>query len=850
MRLFLSLVLVMGIIYPTICQTSLSGIINQYAVATSYDDCSNEISLSSTDGFEAGMKVIIIQMQGAEINTANNSSFGDITSIGSAGKYEIAEINSITANGILLNSIPINTYDFDGKVQVVSLPQYESAIAEGTLTCQNWNGQTGGVLAIQVTGQMITDASIDVSGKGFRGGVSEVSGNNNCTWLTNANDYAYDQGNWRAAPKGEGVAEIIDGMEHGRGAQANGGGGGNDHNSGGGGGANLTSGGQGGENNEPSTFGCDGDFPGRGGKGLSGGSSRIFMGGGGGAGHENNGVGTDGGNGGGIAIIIAEEFHGLGYPIKANGEAALTAVGDGAGGGGAGGTIVLITQTATGVSFEAKGGDGGGADNSNVDRCLGPGGGGSGGRVLASSGISVSPLSVSGGIAGTSFNSSACSDDTNGAANGNSGLIETQEALPASQEIFAQPAILSQTETIVACAGEEILINVETQGNNLNYQWQWDNGTGFVDLAENAPFTGTNTPQLQIDELPGGFNTTLLRVVISGDCFEDLISASIPVVITPLPEAIFNFIPNNLTLTFENLSENANEYTWFFGNGTQSSEINPEHTFPEYGTFEVTLVALNNCGQDTLSTEVILSSPIVASFDFSNTEGCAPIQVQFTNTTTGTYDQLEWNFPGGSPSASNEENPLVIYSEPGIYNVSLTATGQAGTNTFTETGLIETLPAPAPEFTWEIIDGLVVSFTNTSQNAINYNWTFGDGNTSMDENPVHEYAVPGNYEVTLNAQNIYCGVALSQEILLVTATQDPEQATIQIFPNPVAEKLYIQQNPPSDLKITISNIAGQVFLQSKVPEINYIDVSRFPKGIYFLQYEDGITSGQIKFIKI
>ncbi len=849
MRFISTVLILLTFSVTTFAQTELSGIINQYAVATGFDECSNELFISNTEGFEPGMLIVIIQMQGAEISTSNNSSFGNITSLGQAGKYEIAAINAVTANGVILTNLPVNTYDFEGNVQVVSLPEYESAAVEGTLTCAAWDGQTGGVLAIKVNGQLITDADIDVSGKGFRGGISNVSGNNSCNWLTNADNYSYDQDNWRGAPKGEGIAAIIPGMEHGRGAQANGGGGGNDHNSGGGGGANVTSGGQGGENNEPSTFGCDGFYPGRGGKGISGASGRLFMGGGGGAGHENNGVGTNGGNGGGIVIIITEEFLGLGYTIKANGDQAAASTGDGAGGGGGAGSIVFIAPVATGFHFEAKGGNGGDADNDNADRCLGPGGGGSGGRILASSNITVNPLSISGGLAGTSFNSTACSDDTNGAANGFSGTLETQDELPEGTEAFVIPEIVSQTEAILACAGDEVLINIELSGANLTYQWQLDNGSGFIDINDTDAFSGTDTPQLQINPISEILNETQLRLVISGICSEELISAAIPVLVTPLPEASFGFSSNELTVSFVNLSMNADNYLWNFGNGEQSSDIEPEFTFPDFGSYEVVLTASNSCGTDSDTMTINLSAPIFASFTFTEGEGCAPIEVQFTNTSTGLYEELSWEFPGGTPATSMEDNPTIIYSDPGVYDVSLTASGNAGSHTFTAEGIIEILPPPEPLFTWEVVDGLIVSFTNNSLNAVNYNWTFGDGNTSIEENPVHEYSTPGNYEVTLNAQNIYCGVALSQDIMLITDVNDPGQAQLKIFPNPVKDRLFLEADSTIDLKVRITNIAGQVLIENESLNNNYIDVSRFPSGIYFLQFENGNDSGQVKFIK-
>lgn len=850
MRLIVPLIFLTILSVSAFCQTQISGIINQYAAVTAYDACNNEFSLSSISGFEPGMKVIIIQMQGAQINTSNDASFGNITSIGQAGKYETAEILTVSPGGIVLKHFPVNTYDFNGKVQVVSLPEYDAAYVNGTLTCASWNGQTGGVLALKVSGQLITDANIDVSGKGFRGGISDVAGTNNCSFITNANDYFYEQSNWRGAPKGEGIAMIIANHENGRGAQANGGGGGNDHNSGGGGGSNLTAGGQGGENNEPSTFGCDGAFPGRGGKAVTAAADRIFMGGGGGAGHENNGVGTNGGNGGGIVFIIADEFMGTGYTIQANGNHAETAAGDGAGGGGGGGTIIFNVLSASGYHFEATGGNGGNANNGNADRCLGPGGGGSGGRIMAAAVITVPPTGISGGLAGTSLNSTACSNSNNGATSGTTGIIETLDNLVSGNEPFAPTAIIGQPEVVFACEGENLLIAVEAEGVSLSYQWQLDDGNGFENITNALPFSGANTALLQVSTIDAGFNNYQFRLIVSSECFDDVISSPIPLVVAPLPQAQFTFMAEDLTVNFENLSTGANTFSWNFGDSQQSVENDPEHTFLGYGTYVVMLTASNDCSQDTFVMEISLLVPIVAGFHYSDAGGCAPFEVQFSNASTGTYDQLEWIFPGGTPVSSTEENPLVVYVTPGIYDVSLTASGSAGENTFTFENLVEILPPPTPAFTWEVLDDLTVSFTNNSQNALNYNWVFGDGSTSTATDPIHEYAAPGDYEVTLNAQNIYCGVSLSQGILLVTALETPDLHPLNLFPNPVEHSLYLEWEFARKLKVQITTIQGEVVYKNDDLHNNSIDVSRLASGLYFFEFEHEGGSGQFKFIKL
>lgn len=849
MRLFVTALIFTILCLPLFSQTNISGIINNYNVATGYDECTNELQLSSTDGFDEGMKVIIIQMQGAEISNSNDETFGNISAYNSAGKYEEAVIQSISPTGIILENEILNDYDFNGRVQAVSLPVYESVYVNGTLTAQAWNGQTGGILALEVTGQMITDADIDVSGLGFRGGISSVA-SNNCTWLTNADNYSYQQSDWRGAPKGEGIAIIGSGQENGRGAQANGGGGGNDHNSGGGGGSHISIGGQGGTNNEPSFFGCDGTYPGLGGKSLSGSGDRLFMGGGGGAGHENNDVGTDGGNGGGIVIIKAAEFAGLGYSIRANGTHAENSEGDGAGGGGAAGTIIFQVETASGFHFEVLGGNGGNADNENEDRCNGPGGGGSGGRIIASASISVSPFGIMGGTAGMSFNSNSCDDSNNGATNGSGGVIESIDELVTSTTPFTAPAIISQVEAILACEQESISFPVEIQGTGLNFQWQADDGSGFEDLPDSSPYSQTNSNELHISTIDNSLNGYQFRLVISGECTEDIISEPIPLVIFSPPVANFSYATDELTVSFTNFSTDADSYLWDFGDTQQSTLENPEHTYSEYGSYTIMMISTNECGPDTAFTEINFVVPIEAGFTHSDAAGCAPFQVEFSNQSTGTFDELMWEFPGGTPGSSSEENPVIIYETPGTYNVSLTASNSSGSNTYTLENTIEILAPPTPLFSAEIIDDLVVSFTNNSQNAVNYFWTFGDGNTSMEENPVHEYAEFGDYEVTLNAENPYCSVSASQDIFLVTNIDQPEEFDISIAPNPVKNTLLIEWPGSYELNVQIFSAGGKMVFHKNALQGSELDVSNLPGGLYFLKYFNQNGQGQVKFIKM
>lgn len=450
-------------------QQSISGQINNYAAVTEPNACPNKVTVSTTNGFAVNGKVLIIQMQGAMIDESNSANFGNI-SLNQAGQYEKATIAAIDGDELTFTHDLINIYDESGSVQVVTIPQYTDVTVTGTLRAAPWNGITGGILAFEASGTVTLNADIVVDGAGFRGGAitNDPNNDNDCNFTDSRNAYFYEASSLYAAFKGEGIAKGIAGKELGRGPQANGGGAGNDHNSGGGGGGNWGQGGTGGQNDEPGFFRCKGYFPGLGGNSITS-TDRIFLGGGGGGGHTNNNLGTAGGDGGGIIYISANQLNGNGRRISANGINALMSTGDGAGGGGGGGTVLLRVTTAVigDLRVEARGGNGGEADNENGNRCFGPGGGGAGGVIASNAQGFPNDIEqvISGGQAGITINSSnsGCNNETNGASDGGAGTLLTNVTIPEST--------LSPSQTCSPLPVDFVSFSADIQSGKVHLKW-------------------------------------------------------------------------------------------------------------------------------------------------------------------------------------------------------------------------------------------------------------------------------------------------------------------------------------------------------------------------------------------
>ncbi len=467
---------------------TISGTINTTASAvTAQSLVANTITLNSASGFAVNDKILLIQMNGATIDlTSNNASFGTVTAYANTGKYEILTVCDVTGNVLKFDKTMANSYDVSAKVQAVKIEQYTNVTVTGTLSATAWNGTTGGVLAMEVSGTLTLGAGISMDGNGFRGG-TYLNSNGTCLNAAPSTLYFYDKsstGFGQGAQKGEGVAAYVTAKDGGKGTQANGGGGGNNHNAGGGGGSMLSAGGNGGNNT--SSSGCVGSNPGIGGKAQNASGNRIFMGGGGGAGHGNNFVsgvsgGTSGANGGGVIYIAAGAIEGGSNTISANGSNASMSISDGAGGGGAGGTIILDISTYNGsLTASVAGGNGGDSDSEGFNnRCFGTGGGGSGGVIYFSNGSTPGGVTtvVNGGTKGNRTNSTkaGCVGSTAGETDGSAGSTSTSFAKIQSSSAFVctlLPVVISAWTATTVEQGIQLNWQTVTESNFDHFEIQ------------------------------------------------------------------------------------------------------------------------------------------------------------------------------------------------------------------------------------------------------------------------------------------------------------------------------------------------------------------------------------------
>jgi parallel beta-helix repeat protein len=155
------------------------------------------------------------------------------------------------------------------------------------------------------------------------------------------------------------------------------------------------------------------------------------------------------------------------------------------------------------------------------------------------------------------------------------------------------------------------------------------------------------------------------------------------------------------------------------------------------------------------------SISLVANFTVNVTSGTAPLDVKFTDASTGTVSSYAWYFNNDGNIDSKEQSPSYTYGKAGTYTVNLTVSNADGSDSEVKTGYIKVTGSspgkPVAAFSASPASGkapLTVTFTDTSTGTpTKWKWSFGDGTSSTQQNPVHKYSKAGKYTVSLTVTN-------------------------------------------------------------------------------------------------
>jgi PKD repeat protein len=231
----------------------------------------------------------------------------------------------------------------------------------------------------------------------------------------------------------------------------------------------------------------------------------------------------------------------------------------------------------------------------------------------------------------------------------------------------------------------------------------------------------------------------------------------------------YNTVPATVAFRDHSTGSTPVDYLWQFGDGTTSTEKNPSHIYIRKGLYSVKLTVTNAYGSSSETKENYIAIGIAPRADFTGqpTRGNTPLAVEFTDRSTGYPTSWNWNF--GDGKGSSDQNPVHTYWSSGEYTVTLTSTNEYGTSDATKTYFIQVIPALKSGFIADPKEGkapLVVKFTDVSTgNPESWIWSFGDGSTSTQPNPVHTYSSPGAFQVNLTVMRGFNMDSTTQTII-------------------------------------------------------------------------------------
>jgi gliding motility-associated-like protein len=318
----------------------------------------------------------------------------------------------------------------------------------------------------------------------------------------------------------------------------------------------------------------------------------------------------------------------------------------------------------------------------------------------------------------------------------------TEEIVIAPIEIEA----FFNADPISGC--EPLEVNFDQEMFGVTY-FGWDFGDGSTSSTEDPQHTFLNDGAYLVEFIVGNFCGA-----------EDTAYQTINVLPAPLIDFISTeqflcvgeatqFIPSGDPITGHN---------WSFGDGNTSTQVSPGYIYEEEGFYEVTLDALssiNGCPNSVTDTIQVITTP-VAQISTAESEGCPPFNAVLTNDSENAvnffWDLGDGNFFVGDTLAHT-------FMETGDYEVQIIA---INSNSCTDTTslAITVYPQPIADFAFETFENdfnLDVDFENLSQDAVAYEWTFGDGNDSYFTDPFHSYEKTGNciYYPQLIAYNLF-----------------------------------------------------------------------------------------------
>jgi PKD repeat protein len=334
--------------------------------------------------------------------------------------------------------------------------------------------------------------------------------------------------------------------------------------------------------------------------------------------------------------------------------------------------------------------------------------------------------------------------------------------------------------------GQELQFSSTVTGGSGNYLYAWDFADGGSSTVANPPHTFSEdnlfAVSLTVSDAtdPSNADTAEVNVVIVNP------GEDVPVFVCTIdsdPEAGVAPLDVSFTLTTDGGSGDYT-YAWDFKDGGSSTEQNPTHTFSS-GTYnvDVTVTDSNDPALSFVDSVVVNATEPVSlpGLAVSPISGLVPFTADFTLGATGGSGEYEvvWTFGDGVGSSSGL-NPSYTYSTPGTYTISATVVDKndlenlfVGDLTVQAVGPIEAVVSATPSIAIVPFDAVFAVDASGGYGDYSYQWDFGDGNSSVEQNPTHTYGVAGSYTAAVTVTDTQDGSLVTTEEIEITVKPEP-----------------------------------------------------------------------------
>lgn len=378
-------------------------------------------------------------------------------------------------------------------------------------------------------------------------------------------------------------------------------------------------------------------------------------------------------------------------------------------------------------------------------------------------------------------------------------------------------------------------INIE---NNLGQEdiWLFKTDVSFnKEWSHNYGGSGNDRPVCVLENPDGGFLLAGYTFSNNNDVSGQHGSADIWLLSLSckVPNAFFSTDASVClgdTLNVSSASSYASQSLWLLNNVLYNKGNTANLYFTNTGFYQLNLNVQTCYYSSDLSTviEVVDCKLPVVNFSIPLNNICANSSVTFMDASKKA-SSWQWQFPGGNPSTSTLKNPEVIYSQPGTYNVMLTASNDNGSQTVMRLNIITVNNLPA----LPIITIIGNEFSSTL--SASYQWYFNNTiipNETLQNLIIHKQ---GYYKVEVWDNNQCSNMSDAVFYSATGVVEDIQSYGFTVFPNPATSIIHIALPINSEGIISIINMNGQKLLEKIITkqEVLYaMDLTQYSTGIY------------------